>query len=270
MIKRIKICDFKSIRELDLELDPVTVLVGRSGTGKSNVVQAIRFLRNLLLNHAQAIEFEGGWHRIVPAGERFPKTSIEVVFSMPGEDRDFNYRVTFGVPPKQPFERELWLWSEHLAVGGTAIFSRSQVSNKGWDWEKVPELAMMPAQIGSPMLGSFPALQKVVFAHAALSTGIGYYHFPSTTLGRTRNAEQELAFLSAIPGLSDQAANYLQIMRGITQDFHRPNLRKNLLASLQAVNPSIVSVELDSMATPQRAVVGHAAAGHVFELSLEQ
>ena len=53
MIRRIKIRDFKSIRELDLELDPVTVLVGRSGTGKSNVVQAIRFLRNLLINQAQ-------------------------------------------------------------------------------------------------------------------------------------------------------------------------------------------------------------------------
>jgi predicted ATPase len=38
MIKRIKIRDFKSIREVDLELDPVTVLVGRSGTGKSNIV----------------------------------------------------------------------------------------------------------------------------------------------------------------------------------------------------------------------------------------
>ena len=34
MIRRIKIRDFKSIREVDLELDPVTVLVGRSGTGK--------------------------------------------------------------------------------------------------------------------------------------------------------------------------------------------------------------------------------------------
>jgi hypothetical protein len=30
MIKWIKIRDFKSIREIELELDPVTVLVGRS------------------------------------------------------------------------------------------------------------------------------------------------------------------------------------------------------------------------------------------------
>jgi hypothetical protein len=39
-------------------------------------------------------------------------------------------------------------------------------------------------------------------------------------------------------------------MRGITQDFHHPNIRKNLLASLKAVNPSIESVELDSLTNP--------------------
>ena len=81
MIRRIKIRDFKSIREVDLELDPVTVLVGRSGTGKSNLVQAIRFLRNYLLNPQEAINYEFGWQRIVPVGEKSPKTSIEVSFS---------------------------------------------------------------------------------------------------------------------------------------------------------------------------------------------
>src|ERR1051325_685471 len=78
MIKRIKICDFKSIRDLDLELDPVTVLVGRSGTGKSNLVQAIRFLRNYLLNPDAAIQYEFGWGRITPVGEQAPRTSIQV------------------------------------------------------------------------------------------------------------------------------------------------------------------------------------------------
>jgi AAA15 family ATPase/GTPase len=59
-------------------------------------------------------------------------------------------------------------------------------------------------------------------------------------------------------------------MRGITQDFHHPNIRKNLLASLKAINPSIESVELDSLTNPQRAIIGHKAGGSVFALSLEQ
>ena len=83
MIKTIKIRDFKSIREVELELDPVTVLVGRSGTGKSNLVQAIRFLRNILLDHNEAIQYERGWAHIRPVGVTNPKTSIEVLFSVP-------------------------------------------------------------------------------------------------------------------------------------------------------------------------------------------
>src|SRR6266478_2231765 len=59
-------------------------------------------------------------------------------------------------------------------------------------------------------------------------------------------------------------------MRGITQDFHHPNIRKNLLASLHEVNSSIESVELDSLTNPQRAIIGHKAANRVFALSLDQ
>jgi predicted ATPase len=36
---------FKSIIEVTVDLSEVTVLVGRSGTGKSNVMQSLRLLR---------------------------------------------------------------------------------------------------------------------------------------------------------------------------------------------------------------------------------
>jgi hypothetical protein len=269
MIKRIKICDFKSIRELDLNLDPVTVLVGRGGTGKSNLVQALRFLRNLLIDHPQAINYEGGWQRIVPVGEKNPTTSVEAVFSMPGEGQDYTYRTVFGTRHGQQFAGTLELITEHLALGNEMLFSRSW-SPRGWDWPKAPDIAVMPHPSDSPMLGSFPSLQKVVFAYAGLTSGIGYYHFPSTTLGPATQPRGGDEFLRPIPGLLDNATNYLQIIRDITRDFHRPNVRKSLVATLQAVNPTIESVELDSLTHPQRAVVGHAAAGRVFELSLEQ
>jgi AAA ATPase domain len=47
MIHRFRVRVFKSIADVDVDLSPVTVLVGRSGTGKSNFVQALRFLRDV-------------------------------------------------------------------------------------------------------------------------------------------------------------------------------------------------------------------------------
>lgn len=276
MIKRVKIRDFKSIRELDLVLDPVTVLVGRSGTGKSNTVQVLRFLRNFLLGGQEnAVNFEWGWERIVPVGEKKPKTSIEVTFSLPGEDNNYTYAIAFGCPENQNAS-QMRLCAESLAIGKEVIFSRVQSNTAAaygqfrWEWKKAPDVAVLPNQNSGPMISSFPSLQKVVLAYAGLSSGIGYYHFPASTLSENVGVDQRGKFLQNVPGMSDNAHNYLNVMRGITQDFHHPNIRKSLLASLQAVNPAIASIELDSLTGPNRAIVGHTAAGKIFELNLQQ
>lgn len=41
MIEQITVRNFKSIRSVTVNLEPVTVLIGRSGTGKSNFLGAI-------------------------------------------------------------------------------------------------------------------------------------------------------------------------------------------------------------------------------------
>ena len=50
MIHRFRVQNFKSIVDVDVDLSPVTVLVGKSGTGKSSFVQALRFLRDVLIS----------------------------------------------------------------------------------------------------------------------------------------------------------------------------------------------------------------------------
>ena len=48
MIKRIRICNFKSLGDVTVDLEPITALIGCSGTGKTNFVEALRFLRDFL------------------------------------------------------------------------------------------------------------------------------------------------------------------------------------------------------------------------------
>ena len=45
-ITRIRAKNYRSIRELDLELGPLTVLVGPNASGKSNVLDVLRFIRD--------------------------------------------------------------------------------------------------------------------------------------------------------------------------------------------------------------------------------
>lgn len=46
MIDRLSLHHFKSVDSADVEFGPITVLVGNNGSGKSNVVDALRFLRD--------------------------------------------------------------------------------------------------------------------------------------------------------------------------------------------------------------------------------
>jgi predicted ATPase len=47
-LRRVRIRNFKSIKFCDVTLEPLTVLVGRNGSGKSNFVEALAFLRDVL------------------------------------------------------------------------------------------------------------------------------------------------------------------------------------------------------------------------------
>ena len=88
-IKRLRARNYKSIRELDLELGPLTVLVGPNASGKSNVVDALRFMAHALeWNLDSAItsrEGIGAVRRLKPRGSPH---DVEVGFN--AEQGDFH------------------------------------------------------------------------------------------------------------------------------------------------------------------------------------
>lgn len=62
MINRLKVNNFKSIRELDIEMRPLMVLVGPNGAGKSNFLQVFKFVRDCLRHQSvNVINNSGGY-----------------------------------------------------------------------------------------------------------------------------------------------------------------------------------------------------------------
>jgi predicted ATPase len=253
MIERVWIRNFKSIREVKVDLSPVTVLIGRSGVGKSNFLRAIRFLRNYLINDDAALAAEGGWQRIQPFGEPAP-LEFTVRFSIPGYAKSFTYNLGWHAHPRD--RNSVTLERESLAHGDTPIFARA-----GDQWVIWPGDEPAPRRDREIYLNKFPTISEAVLAYTSWTTAIGWHDFPADVFlpsARPPNGLFSSPNVSGqLSGLSDSAENYLSVLREITVDLRDQRPRRQILARIKQINARIGSLELDSITNPSKVVVAH-------------
>lgn len=267
MIEQIRIQNFKSIRDVTVDLSPVTVLIGRSGTGKSNFLRAIRFLRNYLQVGDAAVQHEGGWSKIAWFGQAEP-LMISTRFRLPGYDVPFTYELTWGkVHPNIQFGRPI---DERFMHGDQVVFEWT-ASDQGLRLSVAGETKKLPLSSESLTLrlSNFPTVTEMVLAYTALTTGIGWHDFPARVFvdAAPRARSQDAV---SIEGLDDAANDYLKIVREITQNLRDQRSRQLLLARARKVNPTITSIEIDNVLKPTKVVVTHAVDGQRMGLELSQ
>jgi len=89
VIKRIKIRNFKSLRDVDLELRKVNVIVGPNGSGKSNLVDFFIFLKELINPSSlpsDPFQTFGGYKEVVFLHD----TSLPISFEIIGDDFQYS------------------------------------------------------------------------------------------------------------------------------------------------------------------------------------
>jgi predicted ATPase len=244
MIRRIRIQNFKSIRDVTVDLSPVTVLVGKTGTGKTNFVTAIRFLRDLLALGPEQLGSFGNWQQLLHVAARGNPMGFEIEFEVPGYEESFQYTLVLheGAPANPPR-------LECLKYGTKELFAQEFQDKKGTLWRVEPSLVVVP-KAGPIALRRLPGLEQVVVAYTALSTGLGVYDFEANVLQDERSSNGR-------SGLHDDARNHLAVLKEIAQSLHDVNTRKGLLATMKRLNPSISSMDLDNLQSPRTVIVGH-------------
>lgn len=264
MIHRFCIENFKSIVRADVELSPVTVLVGRSGAGKSNFVHGIRFLRDLLSTPPQRAQTRSEWGQIRHALHLSSPVHIEVEFSVNGIESPFTYKLSIAPSPY------LELIEESLTLGQQCLFHQKGSKKVAPrqpqpEWIRPPDLINVPPP-GEIAIGRLSAISDIVVAFTALTVGIGCYTFPDNVLcNRERNQTQP-----AWVGLDDGATNYLGVVRNIASDLQDLKVRREIIHALQHLNQSVSSIELDDLWEPTSVMVGHKLDGKTLSLELSQ
>jgi predicted ATPase len=257
MIHQIRIQNFRSLRDVTVKLSPVTVFIGKSGTGKTNFASAIKFLRDCLALGRQDVANHWPNHKCMTNPSGAPE--FEIVFSVPEFADRFVYILKLNEQHIAQPPRE-----ESLAYGSRVFFKQASQPNRGSQWEVKPGLLPAP-QPGELALGRLPGLQEVGIAHTALSDAIAIHAFSNDVLIKKASGQGRAT------GFADDGNNYLDTLRHISRDLQRGiAVRKSIVATLQRINDSVASVELDSLQHPQNAIVAHSLRDTVLPLELWQ
>ncbi len=78
-LRRVRIQGYKSIALCDVRLQPMTILVGRNGSGKSNFLDALAFLRDSMeYSVSDAFKRRGGWASVACRSPASPQIIFEI------------------------------------------------------------------------------------------------------------------------------------------------------------------------------------------------
>lgn len=257
MIKRVRICNFKSLGDVTVDLEPITVLIGRSGTGKTNFVDALRFLRDFLAtrNAMTALQPHGNWQRLLCATTQKPSRLLfDITFGISGLPDDYHYVLSFqqhnrGTDPT--------LAEEQLSLGSRLLF-HSQMGK----WVHPPGVLYPPTPTNL-VLGAVTGVQEITIAYLMLTNGMGCYDFPSDVLLKSQQTPP------GSEGLTDNGGNAVQIFQSFVNNLTALSHWRKIVDTLHCLNPSIVGVDIR---LPERnaVAVSHAVGDQVLPLDLTQ
>jgi predicted ATPase len=100
LLNRIELKGYKSIKEMDLELRPLNVLIGANGSGKSNLISFFKLLNHMMAGSLQAfVGTSGGANSLLHYGAK-ATPEIEASLHSLEPDSGVRYKVRLGHAPE--------------------------------------------------------------------------------------------------------------------------------------------------------------------------
>jgi predicted ATPase len=116
-LRRVRVRGYKSIGFCDVGLQPLTILVGRNAAGKSNFLDALAFLRDILIVGVNEASNRHGGYEAIPCRscpEGSARIEIECGYTVSGDAVPWAgiYSIEIAFPKKRPAE----IRHEHLRL----------------------------------------------------------------------------------------------------------------------------------------------------------
>jgi len=143
MLKGLKVKNFKSLENFEVEFEKFNVLVGRNNSGKSNVIDCLKFLSEGFRDPIEKIFIRRGGYK-------------EVVFGG-NEEND----VEIGVEFELNFEKEKFLFEYHVKISGKRdvreiIEEKVEITDGKYKMVEIPNLGWF----GKIVYGNIPSIVR--------------------------------------------------------------------------------------------------------------
>ena len=220
-LRRVRIRGYKSIAFCDVKLQPLTILVGRNAAGKSNFLDALAFVRDIVIFGTNEASTRHGGYEAIPC-RLCPESSvlieIECGYSNAGDLEPWIgvYGIEIEFPKKRPAEirhehlrlqQGTW-WIGYTNNNGRVSCSAADDNQANYVW-KIPNRPFLDNYHDSPVLDLQDSL-------AAIAT----YNFHPDTIRSVQKpllgvmlAKDGHNLASVIGGLKEIEPDFLQRVR---------------------------------------------------------
>lgn len=248
-IYQVKVRNYRSLSDIEIYLDDLTVLVGVNGSGKSNFLDVFRFVSDALTKGLDAA-YRG--RNIRSAFSTGQVTEITLNLSIDGQNASYQLELEHQETGKYQIRLEKFVYGEYwleMGINGQAAATT---------WEKpIDKLKLQPRTLALPLLGNEPEIAPVFDFLTKLST---YSIFPEAL------RSPQLAQIDY--PLDSKGDNILSVLRRLIQEY--PVQAQLLSEALSRIVPSIVEdnpVKIQEAGNYLIALIQHEKA--LFNLALE-
>lgn len=254
-IRTLRARNYRSLADITVELGPITTLIGRNGTGKSNVVDAIRFVRDALVRGLEAAVSERGGIRNIRHRSTGESGEIEIQLTFQGKTWNGIYGFVLKSERNENFrvKSETCVYNQGEGRSGKYIVENGKwIQAEGlFDWGERPPAQIEQTGLYLPLLFFQPAL-------IAFLRKMGFY---SITPGHLRAPQRP----AKDDQLDEKGENLYSILRALKHD----RASNDILQALREVTEGITDYSIKSAGGFLVAQLRHGDNGTLFNLEQE-
>ena len=168
MIKRLKVKNWRNFRELDVPLRERQFVVGANASGKSNLLDIFRFLRDIVKAEGgglqKAVKDRGGVSKIRSlAARQDPEIAIEIYLADNAES-PASWRYAIGIRQEPRGYRQPFLTYERVWKGDQQILNRPDAADKG-DPQRLTQTFLEQINVNANFRDIVYFLQDITYLH---------------------------------------------------------------------------------------------------------